>query len=87
MALITGVIQHEGDRPGRDLFRQFFPERDYALPVDGRVMGDRDDRVCDRGSGTQPINALTPGGCPKDTGQPSPGAQPGAQDQVRRRSG
>ena len=85
MVLITGVIQHEGDRQIRELGRQFFQERDHAVTVDGGVMGHRDDLVCDRGSGPEPVNALTPGGRrQQDPGQTPPGAQPGAQDKVRR---
>ena len=49
MALITSVIQHEGDGQVRELGRQCFQERDHALPVDGGVMGHGDDLVRDRG--------------------------------------
>ncbi len=84
MALITSVIQHEGDGQVRELGRQCFQERDHAFTVDGGVMGDRDDRWCDRGSGPELVNALTPGGRrQQDPGQTPPGAQPGAQDNVR----
>ena len=80
----NGCDQPEGDRPVRELGRRFFPEREHALPVDVGVMGDRDDRVCDRGSGPEPVNALTPGGRQqKDTGQTPPGARPSGQDQGR----
>ncbi len=84
MALITGVIQHEGDRQIRELLRQFFQERDHAVTVDGGVIGHRDDLVRDRGSGPEHVNALTPGGRrQQDPGKTPPGAQPGAQDNVR----
>ena len=48
-------------------------------------MGHGDDWGCDRGEGPEDVKALTPGGRrQRDTGQTPPGAQPGAQDKVRR---
>ena len=48
IALITSVIQHEGDGQVRELGRQFFQERDHAFTVDVGVIGHRDDLVRDR---------------------------------------
>ncbi len=82
MALITRIIQHEGDRQVGKPLDELIEQCDHTLKVDVSVIGDRDDLVRDR----VPIQALTSGGgCRQEkTGQTPPGTQRGAQDKVRR---
>ncbi len=48
MALIPGVIQHEGDRQVGKSLDELIEQGDHTLTIDVGIIGDRDDLVRDR---------------------------------------